>query len=164
MVIDRMGRPLVAPKATWDLLEEYFPGTGPLNWTLPETLITWLLAQLAYVGRELELPTNFQPLVVQRRDGKTLTLRILVGRLTGDQAVLLLQERAPDAFETLAAELGLTQREKEVLRQIQSGRTAAEIADSLFISKRTVDKHLENVYGKLGVQSRPAAIAMTFLR
>jgi len=163
MVIDKTGRPLVAPKSTWELLEQYFPDTGPLNWSLPESVLTWLVGQLAVVGRELDSPAIAQPLVIHRRDGWTLTLRILVGRLTGDQAVLLIQESASDAFETLAAELGLTRREREVLDQIKSGRTPSEIADSLFISKRTVDKHLENVYGKLGVQSRPAAVAKTLL-
>lgn len=163
IVIDKAGRPLVAPKSSWELLDRYFPENGRLTWSLPETVTTWLCGHLADAGRGLNVPTTSRPLVVQRRDGNKLTLRVLVGRLTGDQAVLILQESAPDSFETLAAELNLTQREKEVLKLVQSGRTAAEIADSLFISKRTVDKHLENVYGKLGVQSRPAAMAKTLL-
>ena len=163
MVIDKLGRPLVAPKATWELLEQYFTDSGRLTWSLPETVMTWLAGQLVNVGREVESAKASRPLVVQRRDGKTLTLRLLMGRLTGDQSVLLLQESAPDNFETLAAEVGLTQREKEVLQHIKSGMSVAEIADSLFISKRTVDKHLENVYGKLGVQSRAAAAARTLM-
>ena len=39
------------------------------------------------------------------------------------------------------------------------GLASAEIADTLCISRRTVEKHLENIYGKLGVDSRGAAVA-----
>lgn len=47
----------------------------------------------------------------------------------------------------------LTQREKEVLRQVAMGFTNREIADSLFISIHTVITHRKNITGKLGIKS-----------
>jgi DNA-binding CsgD family transcriptional regulator len=51
----------------------------------------------------------------------------------------------------------LTRREREVLGLLVGGSTAARIARQLRISERTVHKHLENVYVKLGVHDRLAA-------
>jgi DNA-binding CsgD family transcriptional regulator len=48
----------------------------------------------------------------------------------------------------------LSRRERQVARLAAEGRTASEIAEQLFISKRTVESHLAHVYAKLGVRSR----------
>lgn len=52
---------------------------------------------------------------------------------------------------------GLTNRELQVLRLVASGETNKSIADKLFISERTVDRHLSNIFNKLNVASRTAA-------
>ncbi|MGZ4737533.1 MAG: LuxR C-terminal-related transcriptional regulator, partial [Acidimicrobiia bacterium] len=52
---------------------------------------------------------------------------------------------------------GLSRREVEVLRLVSDGRTAAEIASQLFISTRTAEHHIQNIYTKIGVSSRAAA-------
>jgi len=52
---------------------------------------------------------------------------------------------------------GLSRREIEVLRLVADGRTAGEIATQLFISPRTAEHHIQNVYTKIGVSSRAAA-------
>lgn len=49
-------------------------------------------------------------------------------------------------------------REREVLALLATGAKAARIARQLRISDRTVHKHLENVYAKLGVHDRLAAV------
>ena len=51
----------------------------------------------------------------------------------------------------------LTEREVEVLRLIARGRSNREVAEGLFISPKTVGRHVENVYAKIGVSSRAAA-------
>jgi DNA-binding CsgD family transcriptional regulator/tetratricopeptide (TPR) repeat protein len=53
----------------------------------------------------------------------------------------------------------LSSREREVLAQVASGKTNREIAAALVISEHTVGRHLENVFAKLGVTSRAAAVA-----
>jgi DNA-binding CsgD family transcriptional regulator len=52
---------------------------------------------------------------------------------------------------------GLTAREVEVLRLVARGCTNREIADELVLSEHTVRRHLQNVFGRLGVSSRAAA-------
>jgi DNA-binding NarL/FixJ family response regulator len=51
----------------------------------------------------------------------------------------------------------LTDREVEVLRLISRGRSNREVAQQLFISPKTVGRHVENLYAKIGVSSRAAA-------
>jgi DNA-binding NarL/FixJ family response regulator len=51
----------------------------------------------------------------------------------------------------------LTDREEDVLRQLVAGKTNQEIAVALGISSKTVEKHIDSLYGKLGVASRVEA-------
>lgn len=59
---------------------------------------------------------------------------------------------------------GLTRREMEVLRLLPRGLSNAEIAEILFLSPRTVQTHLTNLYGKLAVGGRAAAVAYAIAR
>ena len=52
---------------------------------------------------------------------------------------------------------GLSPREIEVLRLIAAGKTNHAIASELFVSERTVHRHVTNIFDKLGVRSRTAA-------
>ena len=52
---------------------------------------------------------------------------------------------------------GLSPREVEVLKLVAEGLTDAEIAEQLFISRRTVTSHLTSIYNKVGIGSRAAA-------
>jgi DNA-binding CsgD family transcriptional regulator len=58
-----------------------------------------------------------------------------------------------------AGGLGLTRREREVLRLLAEGRSDREIAAALFISPKTAGTHVSHLLGKLGVTSRAAAVA-----
>jgi DNA-binding NarL/FixJ family response regulator len=58
-----------------------------------------------------------------------------------------------------AAKFGLTLREIEVLRLVANGESDKDIADALFISPRTASTHVATILGKLGVDSRTAAVA-----
>ena len=53
----------------------------------------------------------------------------------------------------------LTSREREVMRWLAAGKTDRDIGDILGISPRTVHKHLQRIYEKLGVETRTAAVA-----
>jgi DNA-binding CsgD family transcriptional regulator len=57
---------------------------------------------------------------------------------------------------------GLSARELEVLRLVASGKTNREIASELVVSEHTVARHLQNIFGKIGVSSRTAATAFAF--
>jgi DNA-binding CsgD family transcriptional regulator len=72
----------------------------------------------------------------------------------------LIIERAGDALllEETRDELGLTPRERDILAWVARGKTNPEIAQILWIAPTTVRKHLENVYAKLGVRTRTAAV------
>ncbi|GEC06891.1 helix-turn-helix transcriptional regulator [Streptomyces spinoverrucosus] len=56
--------------------------------------------------------------------------------------------------------LGLTSRERDVLRLVSSGRTNRQIAEELFISPKTASVHVSNILGKLGVSGRGEAAAL----
>ena len=57
---------------------------------------------------------------------------------------------------------GLTKREVEVLRIVASGKTSAEIAVDLVLSRRTVERHISNIYNKTDSRSRAEATAFAF--
>ncbi|MDP8962091.1 MAG: LuxR C-terminal-related transcriptional regulator [Actinomycetota bacterium] len=57
---------------------------------------------------------------------------------------------------------GLTEREVEVLQLVAAGHTNKEIAASLFLSDKTVARHLSNIFTKIGVSTRAAATAFAF--
>ena len=79
-------------------------------------------------------------------------------------------KNAPDAMDdaTLAARLTaaftLTPREAEVLFWVVKGKTSKDIGDILGTSPRTVNKHLEHIYEKLGVETRTAAANVAMAR
>lgn len=60
--------------------------------------------------------------------------------------------------------LGLTRRETEVLLWVVAGKTNAEIGFLLSISLRAVQKHLEHIFEKLGVETRTAAATWVLVR
>jgi DNA-binding CsgD family transcriptional regulator len=66
----------------------------------------------------------------------------------------------PDALERL----GLTAREGEVLRLVADGRSNSQIAETLFISRKTASVHVSNILSKLGVSSRVEAAALAHRR
>jgi len=58
---------------------------------------------------------------------------------------------------TASEHVTLTRREVEILALVVEGHPSKEVADILYISKRTVDFHLDNVYGKLQVKNKMQA-------
>jgi DNA-binding NarL/FixJ family response regulator len=57
---------------------------------------------------------------------------------------------------------GLSPREEQVLRLVATGKTNRTIAEELFISEKTVARHVSNIFNKLGVSSRAAATAYAY--
>jgi non-specific serine/threonine protein kinase len=77
-------------------------------------------------------------------------------QLTPDQAFALCQSQA--AAPVVPADSLFTPREAEVLHLLALGLNDSQIAEKLVLSVRTVHAHLQSVYGKLGVNSRTAAV------
>lgn len=111
------------------LLRDFFPAAR--RGKLPAALTHWLQG-----GRSRSL--------LRQRGGR----RLVVER-TADSLIL----------EETVDEVQLTKREGEVLTWVARGKTNAEIAELLWLAPSTVRKHLENVYAKLGVSTRTAAVA-----
>lgn len=66
--------------------------------------------------------------------------------------------RNPPSFQEPKEELSLTKRETEILEQIAKGLNYNQIGENLFISPKTVRKHIENIYQKLQVHSKLEAV------
>jgi len=84
-----------------------------------------------------------------------------VGRISPGQMLLRLVKQAGTGDQTALRErLSLTPREAEVLLWVARGKPTRDIAEILGLSYRTVNKHLELIYAKLGVENRAAAAAL----
>ena len=93
-------------------------------------------------------------------DGRQLLARRL-GEVGLGEVMWLLSLQAPgDAAASRLATAALTPRETEVLSWIAKGKTNRDVAEILGMSPRTVNKHLEHVFEKLGVETRAAAAAL----
>ena len=84
-----------------------------------------------------------------------------LGRAGLGETMMILQRRDPAAqADDRLANASLTPRETEVLSWVAKGKTNRDIAEILGMSPRTVNKHLEHVFEKLGVETRAAAAAL----
>lgn len=84
-----------------------------------------------------------------------------MGHLSDDEWVVMLREES-DAIkiDALVSAFKLTKKEAEVLYWVIKGKTNKDIGDILGSSSRTVNKHLEHIFAKLGVETRTAAAAL----
>jgi RNA polymerase sigma factor (sigma-70 family) len=93
--------------------------------------------------RERRREATGEPLRIDA-DGRALVVELVDGALLLEEQRWMLQ---------------LTPREREILDLVAEGRTNAEIAERLWVSRGTVRKHLDNICAKLGVHTRTAAAA-----
>ncbi|MDJ0705565.1 MAG: helix-turn-helix transcriptional regulator [Leptolyngbyaceae cyanobacterium MO_188.B28] len=137
------------------LLNQYFLSCTP--YTLPILLQHWFKRQISQCSLNGDAPVSI-PLQIERA-GRRLTIR-LIPDPSKDHYVLLLEEQEQVFWSVVALEemLGLTKREAEVLFWIAQDKSNTGIAGVLGCCEGTVRKHLENIYRKLGVQSRMGAV------
>lgn len=146
--------------------------TGRLIWATPQADELLAQARDGDAGR-IVLSESQQAWLLttgagDRASGSTIwsiganQLRLHYMGKVGEQEYLL--RLAPSSrtvsSDELRAELGLTGRESEVLSWISKGKTNRDIAQILGLSPRTIDKHLEQIYAKLGVENRTAAASI----
>jgi len=92
--------------------------------------------------------------------GLKIELAVLEADRPGETLVRVSEEREDGKIAALQKQGGLTRREAEVLLWVSYGKTNKTISEILGISPRTVNKHLEQVFRKLGVETRAAATAI----
>jgi DNA-binding response OmpR family regulator/DNA-binding CsgD family transcriptional regulator len=126
---------------------------------LGEAARDWLAAQA--VLRATGEPTHTLTLA---RGGKRLTLAMHEATGDDDWMVVLTEASDEAPIEALGVAFNLTARESEVLYWVVKGKTNRDIGDILTLSPRTVHKHLEHVFAKLGVETRTAAATMAIAR
>lgn len=125
-------------------ITRYFGPSRKGGTYLPAALERWL----AFQSRPFPggIPAPHKPLVIEAQTTR-LVLRLLV---KGDRKLLLLQEQERSIRSKPLEALGVTPREAEVLAWIAEGKTSADAATILGTSRRTIEKHLEHIYVKLG--------------
>ena len=154
ILLDRRKRILLMSERTPQLLAKYFSNFSPAGGRLPERLDTWIRheeGKLAGTGT----PAMRNSLALCH-DESELVVRLFSG---SECSLLLLEEQVPVIEPSISSRFGLTPREAEVVRWVARGKTNADIANILAMSPRTVQKHLERVFRKLGVETRTAAAA-----
>ena len=121
--------------------------------TLPASLLDWL--QQIENGK-----ADAKPPAASFLENDKLRLQYM-GKLGPNEFLLrIAKDSSPDTPAQFSKELGLTTREGEVLAWLSKGKANRDIAQILGLSPRTVDKHLEQIYAKLGVENRTAAAAI----
>jgi DNA-binding response OmpR family regulator/DNA-binding CsgD family transcriptional regulator len=121
-----------------------------LNLRLASVLADWLKHK-PETGHLLKLPNLLQPLTIEMLnfiDNREYLLR------------LSNPHKPADDTHALKEQFGVTEREADVLLWIANGKTNREIGQILDMSPRTVNKHLEQVFRKLGVENRTSAAAI----
>lgn len=152
----RGGRVLWAtPQAT--ALLGAVSGTAPGDsLVLPETVRRWLDGQRGD-------PSGVEPGVIELSvEGSPRRLRLsYVGQIGPDELLLrIVEDGGVPPEQVLRAKLNLTAREAEVLMWLARGKANRDIGEILGLSPRTVNKHLEQIYSKIGVENRAAAAAL----
>lgn len=112
-------------------------------------------------GRNLSVWIEALSQFLVRRKAYCLTTSRIVGTTTkreGIRQLPVIMQKQELGRSAIAKKLeSLTVRERQVLLSLANGRTNKELARNLRISPRTAQKHLQNIYAKLGVKGRTAA-------
>lgn len=103
-----------------------------------------------YFLKEVDPPTLYQGIIDTLEGGAAMTPSIAM------KALKLL--RNPPNFEEAKEEINLSAREIEILEQTAKGLNYHQIGENLFISPKTVRKHIENIYAKLQVHNKMEAV------
>src|SRR6266542_788115 len=125
------GRHLISPRAAY-WFDHYFADGAQHGKSLPAEIDGWMRRQTVRIGRG---PSLVEP----------------------PNDLLILEEERTKVDYAALMRLGLTPREAEVLHWVGEGKTNPEIGAILRTRPRTVAKHLEKIFAKLGVETRGAA-------
>jgi len=153
IVLSDTGRVQTMTPEASRLLAKYLGERALRRDAFPGILQRWIAQQKMRLTDSSDVPPSREQLMVQGNGG-SLSVRLFHDE---SQSLLLLEESSPipqriDGF-------GLTRREGEVLAWVSRGKTNRDISAILGTSPRTVQKHVEHIFQKLGVETRTAAAA-----
>jgi len=157
--LDSIGRRIVA-----------VDDTGAIAWATPQAqeLLTRIGlrpeegAALPWELKQWMLEKESQDLVrLYRRFDRAVEFRIMERRGEGTTLLRLIDRAVGTGEERLVAAFDISLREAEVLLWLTHGKSNKEIAEILQLSPRTINKHLEQIFEKLGIENRTAAATMS---
>jgi DNA-binding NarL/FixJ family response regulator len=154
LAVNRQGKIMWATPQAQKLLSDNLAAVADDELVLPDPMLQWL--EQAQKGKAASKTTAMATLP----NDEELRLQYM-GKLGPNEFLLrLAKDTSANLPAEFSIELGLTTREGEVLSWLSKGKTNRDIAQILGLSPRTVDKHLEQIYAKLGVENRTAAAAI----
>jgi DNA-binding response OmpR family regulator/DNA-binding CsgD family transcriptional regulator len=154
LAADREGRVLWSTPQATRLIEQ---ASGASGIALPPAVTQWLraCADNPATTRQASLTAAFHA------DGQHRLQVTYIGQVGPDEQLLRLVAEQSGSDEILLRErLALTAREAEVLLWLSRGKSNRDIAEILGLSPRTINKHLEQMFEKLGVENRASATAL----
>lgn len=154
LAVNSAGKIMWATPQAQKLLSDTLSPDGDDDVVLPEPIPRWLdQARQGKAGSKAAITAAIP-------GNEQLRLQYM-GKLGANEFLLrLAKDFTSETPAEFSSELGLTAREGEVLSWLSKGKTNRDIAQILGLSPRTVDKHLEQIYSKLGVENRTAAAAI----
>jgi DNA-binding NarL/FixJ family response regulator len=154
LAVTSQGRIMWATPQAQKLLSDNLPAGAGDELVLPQPMLQWLeQARKTRSGAKTPALASFP-------NNEALRLQYM-GKLGPNEFLLrLAKDSGASLPQEFSKDLGLTSREGEVLSWLSKGKTNRDIAQILGLSPRTVDKHLEQIYSKLGVENRTAAAAI----
>jgi DNA-binding NarL/FixJ family response regulator len=154
LAVNSAGRLMWATPQAQKLLSDTLSGNTDDDFVLPEPMPQWL-------DQALKGKAGAKTATMAAFPGSEALRLQYMGKLGPNEFLLrLAKDTSGDMPAEFSSELGLTTREGEVLSWLSKGKTNRDIAQILGLSPRTVDKHLEQIYSKLGVENRTAAAAI----
>jgi DNA-binding NarL/FixJ family response regulator len=153
LAVNRQGKIMWATPQAQKLLSDNLGSASGDEMVLPDALRQWLEQAQASKGGSKTATASFP-------DHPELRLHYMGNAGPNEFLLRLAKDAAHNLPAEFSSELGLTSREGEVLSWLSKGKTNRDIAQILGLSPRTVDKHLEQIYAKLGVENRTAAAAI----
>lgn len=149
LMVDAQGRIAWRSPQAQRWLGDYFTGASASE------VMAWLEG-----GESSGTALRRSPCASSQTEGRSLVAR-RVGDIGMGEAMWLLSLQGPaDGQPSRLATAALTPRETEVLSWVAKGKTNRDVGEILGMSPRTVNKHLERVFEKLGVETRAAAAAL----
>jgi DNA-binding response OmpR family regulator/DNA-binding CsgD family transcriptional regulator len=162
LALGKAGRSLVALGAD-----------GALAWSTPQAEALFRQIDPTWEDTGGRLPAAIEPAVLQLlrdTDGRS-AIKLEVGSVTveialsesnqpGEMLFKITEIGEASKVRVIEARSGLTHREAEVLLWVSYGKTNRTISEILGISPRTVNKHLEQIFKKMGVETRAGATAL----